>query len=94
MYISTESSAITHTIDNGFLLLLLLRVAKCSEEVEQDMRQPLSCHPQCRGARSVKLDMITYKGAMLLALQPLNLRCTLHRIKANTKILLRASEVG
>lgn len=67
---------------------------KCGLVVEQGSRQPLSCHPQCRGARSTKLDMITYKRVMLPALQPLNLRCTLHRIKVNTKPLFTASEVG
>lgn len=68
--------------------------AKCREKMEQDLRQPLSCHPQSPGTRSIKLDMIIYKGVMLPALQPLNLRCTLHGIKVNTELLLRASEVG
>lgn len=67
---------------------------KCGPVMEHDSRQPYSCHPQCQGTRSTKLDMITYKRVMLPALQPLNLRCTLHRIKVNTEPLFSASEVG
>lgn len=69
-------------------------IEKCGPVVEHGSRQPLSCHPQCRGTRSTKLDMITYKRVMLPALQPLNRRCTLHRIKVNTEPLFAASEVG
>lgn len=67
---------------------------KCGRVVERGCRQPLSCHPQCRGTRSTKLDMITYKRGMLPGLQPLNSRWAFHRIKVNTEPLFRASEVG
>lgn len=97
MHINTApSSTVTQTRGGGLLqlLMLMLWISHMWCAVEQGSRQPLSCHPQCRGTRSTKLDMITYKRVMLPALRPLNLRCTLHRIKVNTEPLLRASEVG
>lgn len=68
-------------------------LSQISKVLSRMLQTAFKLPPSESGTRSTKLDMITYKRAMLPGLQPLNLRCTLHRIKVNTALLFSASEV-